>query len=177
MITEVCELYFRSEVYLSVRSCCPVTTPSHTVFPVKATKKNIIQKSLSEQADKFQFTCQKIYFPLLLWLIPLFFFFFFFFSFFLFFLFFLRHWGIWSETSVYTWSNFGWYFADIAVYPHCAFADKPSSAHADKQSDNKNITKGILFSPSTTQKHVLRTSISKDMTGKHTEPNSFYSLV
>ena len=26
-----------------------------------------------------------------------------------------------GEMGVYGWSDFGWYFADIVVYPHCAF--------------------------------------------------------
>ena len=47
----------------------------------QATKKNIIQKCLSAQTNKFHFTCQKIYFSLLLWLIPPLLFFSFFFEF------------------------------------------------------------------------------------------------
>ena len=58
-----------------MQSCCPVTTPSHTVFPVKVWPghknfKNTIQKCLSAQTNKFHFTCQKIYFPFLLGLMP-----------------------------------------------------------------------------------------------------------
>ena len=97
-------------------------------------------------------------------------------SFFLLFLW-ICHWGIWSETSVYRWSDFGWYFADIVVYPHCAFNELQKQDEM-KESNYTNFQMRVLTKNQTTkyqqrnlffqipkQKQVLWTSIPKDMTG------------
>ena len=71
IIIEVCVLYFRTEVHLSVRSCCPVTTPSHKVFweGLNTPKQHHISTMFSAQTNKFHFTSQKINLSLFLWLI------------------------------------------------------------------------------------------------------------